>query len=313
MSDRDILYRGLSVSESTKELGEYTYEGGKVDISKHRYDLKTLYKLKKPVGQTNGFQGSACYGDELFVFFHEGGAAVYDLDSGSSVPKSSFSLDSAGPTNHANCANFSNVFHEGNTDYPLLYVTSTGNDAPEEMKCSVENITKTGGVFSSENVQEIHLTNDGFADAGLLEVWGWPNWLVDAENGYLYAFSAKFRTSQSQYYDQNVYIANKFKLPKVSDGAVITLGVDDLIEQKTFEYNVQVTQAGTIFNNKIFYTFGWGTIWSPFKIGVYDLLSNSLYASITPIGIDEEPESCFVYDGKLMVIMAYGDLLEFTF
>lgn len=297
--------KALSGTNKTKN-----YYGSPVSLIENTFDINEYFTLTKPGGEVNAFQGSSLHNGKLVCCFHTGKCAVYDFANKTAASLAYFSLGSYGASNHANCANFSNVYHLSNPDFPLLYVTG-GNDE-FTMRCEVENIKITAGVYSSTLVQQITLDQSGFAAAGRETIWGWPAWLVDAKNGYLYTFTSHYRSSLTAYYDDNYYIANKFKLPAVSDGFSITLTIADLVEQFTFPFNTYITQSGMIFNNKIYHVYGYGSTEFPFEIRVYNLLTGSLESSITP-GITEEPESCFVSGGKLYTVSVSGVIREFVF
>ena len=302
------MYSSLkAVSENTAT--GLQYKGEKLRLTKNSYSLNSLMTLTKPSGVTDAFQGADVYNGLLFACFHTGVVGVYDFTNHNKTPLAKFNLGSFGTGNHANCANFSRKFYAGNTQFPLLYVTG-GNDVAT-MRCEVENITESGGVYSSTRVQSITFSQDGFAAAGLEEIWGWPNWLVDAENGFIYVFTSRYRSSLTEHYDDNAYIANKYRLPDPTTGDV-TIGLAELVEQKVFNFDTHYTQSGCVFDNKIIYVYGLGSVAFPFNIRVYDLLTNSLSSSIN-VATTSEPESCFVLDGKLFVVMVDGKVLEFLF
>lgn len=280
-------------------------------------------------------QGMAIYGGEAFVLYHFGSCGVYDLAAKTPEPIGTFRLGSYNEgvpdsryANHANSAMFSESFHQGNT-VPLLYVT-TGNDGGTDAdgyigRCAVENIIKTtdkdgNTSYMAELIQTI-IYNDKGIESTEWETpcWGWPASFVDSQNGWYYIFSARYRTSMAfkEYYDKNAFIITKFDLPKPTfSGETVTLTPADIIDQFTAPFDIFVTQGGTLYGGKIYYTFGFGTPEAPNGIRVFDLenkkmadridLSNSIFAN-------EEIEGCAVYNGTLLCNTADANIYQLDY
>lgn len=297
------------------ELGltekEYSYDGKKIVLARSGFDVQKYMTLSKD-GISTGYQGIAVCGNNLYQLFHGGYCNVYDLSAKNSTPVAKFQLGSFdAENNHANSCNFSGNFYNGNT-IPLLYVTD-GNSA-EVMKCSVENITENNGTYSASTVQTIALDQSGFESAGFVPYWGWSTWFADGENDLLYYFGAKYRTngSEAEHYDENRYIVTTFRLPDVSESDIV-LTASDVLDQFTTVYDVNVTQGGTLFDRKIFYTFGFGEAAYPSAIRVFDIAEKSLANRIDLSFITEELEACAVWNGALLVVTQSGNLYRLTF
>ena len=290
-----------------------------------------------------GAQGMSIFGDHMFVMSHSGSCIVYDLTALKEI--GSFNLasfndgseDGNAYANHANQAVFSGTFYDDNT-IPLIYVTdgNSGGVYPEGWKdprlvgsyighCSVENIFSDGeGNYTPELVQKIYFndyewTEEDYEDLSLekgFDVespgWGWFAWFPDSDNGYLYIFSARYRTNGSYDHlkDQNRYIITKFELPEVSEeNDVVILTPEDILEQFTTYYDVDVTQGGTLHNGLIYYTYGFGNSARPSAMRVFDLNRKEIISTIdlsNSIVGGDELESCAIWekdDGSVVLIL----------
>lgn len=274
-------------------------------------------------------QGMAIYGDEAYVLYHTGVCSVYNLASKDCEAAASFRLGSFNEghpseeyCNHANQAMFSGLHHQNNP-IPLLYVTTGNSGGADEdgyfYRCAVENITKTTDalgrtVFSSQTLQTIIYKDQGPSPTGWEKpCWGAPAFYVDHENSALYIFSARYRTTKAylQYYDQNAFIVTRFPLPKIEDGNQVTLTALDIVDQFTVPFDILFTQGGTLYQGKIYHTFGFGNDDYPLGIRVYDLAGKAVAARMDlsrSIFADEEIECCAFYRGKLLCNTNHGKI-----
>lgn len=296
----------ISIAHNT---GAYEYVGDKINLRKNRYDIEKIASTQKPSVVTTAFQGHSTYKNKLVRLFHTGYAAIYDMpDLWTTItPKGYCKLGSYDTSNqHANSCDFSNKFYNGNTEFPLLYIS--GGNSGDTMECDVENITLSNGVYSSELIQKITLNQSNFTDYGLEKYWGWPCWLIDNDNEALYCFGCKYRTngSMAEYDARNKYIITRFDLPTVSKGTVTLTGAD-VKEQWTSPYDIGFTQGGTIIGDYLFYSFGLGTSASPSYIKVFSLSKKTSVATInltnTALGSVELEDVC-EYDNRLLVGLA---------
>ncbi len=265
-------------------------------------------------GKRRSVQGMAIHGDTAFVLYHSGLAAAYDLVSRDPKPLGVFKLGSYCRNkedkrydNHANDAMFGG-FLPGE-DFPLMYVTA-GNSGDIDEKgfigyCAVEQIRLKDGVYSAQTVQRIYYKNDGIEQTGYeIPGWGWPAALVDIERGFLYYFSARYRTKKEMARPDNEYIVTKFALPDPTAGDV-TLTALDILDQYTLPFaDSFATQGGTIYEDKLYYSFGFGRPDTPDKLNVVDLTKKE-YALCedlsTAVFADEEVECVAFYKGKMLI------------
>ena len=135
--------------------------------------------------------------------------------------------------------------------------------------------------------------------------WGAPAFFVDSDNQALYIFSARYRTTKAylEHYNQNAFIITKFHLPSLESNNRIILTAKDIIDQFTTPFDILFTQGGTLHQNKIYYTFGFGNEDYPIGIRVFDLEKKCIIAKIDlsdSICASEEIECCAFYCGSLL-------------
>ena len=168
------------------------------------------------------------------------------------------------------------------------------------MSPSAESVTRRRGVWTSELVQTIILDRcEGWAEAGYTPIFGSPSWLVDRERGFLWTFSAIRRTTPQVTPDprDNLYVATKFRIPKLSEGPEVHFGVADILGQVTFPSDIGFTQAGCMHDGLIYYCFGVGNrdVNRPAGLRVYDTDTGRIAARYDLFDLVlQEPEDVFL-------------------
>lgn len=272
-------------------------------------------------------QGMSIWGDCAFILYDTGVCGVFDLRRRDPRPLTVFPLGSynAGKPsrdylNHANSCMFSSVHAEGNP-IPLLYVTTgtgIGEDADGYFyRCAVENITeRPDGSFQAETVQTICYRSVGDLPQGYeAPCWGCPCFLVDNDEGFLYLFSARYRTKAGCVPEgkRNAYLITKFPLPDPAAGGMIHLGPADILDQFAVESDVLFTQGGTISGRKLYYTYGYPKGGYPLHILVFDLAQKCLLAqldNLTEVFDGQEIECCDFYENRLLCNTCDGSIFE---
>ena len=278
---------------------------------------KLFMEFEKPEGRIGdadwSVQGFAAADGLGFVLYHTGVCAVYDLVTRNPKPLCVFKLGSYNDgtpdgryTNHANDAMFGGRL--GKNELPLLYVTAGNSGEADEngyiAYCAVEQIRRNGDSFTAETVQRIYYKNEGIENTRFQSpCWGCPASLVDAEGGYYYTFSAKYRTIKQFSRPDNAYIVTKFALPS-PEISKVTLYPSDIIDQFELPFNVFFTQGGTLKDEKIWYLFGCASKDYPDALNVIDL-KNKCYAACEDLSASvlakEEVECCAFHDGRLLI------------
>lgn len=315
-----------TVGDSTSSTGKYYYEGRKINLMP-RYDFRSAEgmdgkSLKKPTGITGSFQGLAIWNDIWIQLFNGGNWAMYDMnnpDNGNSF--ASGALGSAGVDNHCNNLTFGKMYDAGDP-FPLLYVTGWIDDIETGGTgscCYVERLQSDGSDgYTSTLLQTITIDYTDFASSGYEVPYPYLNFMCDIDNGYLYTFSAKYRTngSQSQYDNVNRYYITRFKIPDLAN-ATVTLTADDVLQQFILPYDVDFTQGGTIYNNQMFCMFGDGNNTTHQNaLRVYDLLEGCEVSKVDlsqTIWKAREPEDVHIYQGYLYTLTQNGYVRKLTF
>ena len=257
-------------------------------------------------------QGMTIYDDKVFVLKAGGYCDVYSFTDKHYI--SSFVLGSESEFNHCNCANFG-IENADGAVFPLLYVTNGQIGSLTEWHCKVENITYCDNYFYSECVQTIILDNSNFKSTGYEVPWGCPQWLIDRERGFLWVWSANLRTipSITGDYSNNKYHATKFRIPKLSEGKVVTLTANDILDQVSFEFDAYSTQGGCMADGKIYFSYGFGDEASSSKIRIYDTDTGHILKRMDLSGLlDVELEDLSLYNKKLYVNTMSQYIYEIT-
>lgn len=170
--------------------------------------------------------------------------------------------------------------------------------------------------------------------------WGWPAFFVDTDptsttRDRFYIYGARFRTTASfeainkstygisNYYQDNAYIVTQFALPELPAteaefGQTVTLYPTDIQDQFTTEYDVYVTQGGTMYQGRIYYSFGLGGKDATQKAAIraIDIAEKEIIAKIDlsdSVFYAVEPESSSIYNGKLTLSMINCKVYEFEY
>jgi len=270
-------------------------------------------------------QGMSIWGHRAFILYDTGVCGVFDLKSRESRPLAVFPLGSynAGKPsrdylNHANSCMFSAVHRNGNP-IPLLYVTvGTGTGEDEDgyfYRCAVENILEQpDGSFQAKTVQTICYRSAGTPAPGFEPpCWGCPCFLVDNDAGFLYLFSARYRTKEGcvPEGEKNAFIITKFPLPDPNAGGKILLGPEDILDQFCVPSDILFTQGGTIAGGKLYYTYGYPKGGYPLHILIFDLEEKCLHARIgnlTGAFLNQEIECCAIYENRLLCNTCEGSI-----
>lgn len=250
-------------------------------------------------------QGLEIWDGYVFALEDGGGVNVYDFRTASPEPLASFPLASSRPDNHANCASFGVETAKG-ASFPLLYVSNGKVGSDIEWTCFVESITRKGRRFSSEIAQTIVLDTEGWEENGYVKIFGAPGWMVDRSRKALWVFSARKRTVQkiTRNAYENQYVATKFRIPSLAEGREVRLTVDDIEDQVVFPFETWFTQAGCVYDGKIYYCFGIGAQdpARPSRIRVYDTDTRTLSARYElQEQIPNELEDIAIVDGWMYV------------
>ena len=173
--------------------------------------------------------------------------------------------------------------------------------------------------------------------------WGWPASFVDSDptdttKGKFYLYSARFRTTEKweginrqiysgdasgiayedfAYPEHNAYIITEFDMPalpasEADFGKTVTLSPRDITDQFETEYDIYFTQGGTMYQGRIYYSYGNGGEYGSKTangIRVFDIEQEKIVARVDltadRVGMgSKEPECCCIYNGMLCLSAA---------
>ena len=210
-------------------------------------------------GRARPQQGMEIYGDWIFSCKDGGHVNLYSFSRADGKVVGGFDLASSRPDNHVNNVEFGPRKARG-SKFPLLYISNGKVGSEIEWQCAVERISEKYGEWSSELVQTITLDISQWESNGYTKIFGAPSWLVDKKRNHLWVFSAVKRTVSKVTADpaENRYVATKFRIPSLKEGKEVVLGAADILDQVIFPYDVWFTQAGCMYDGKIYYGYGIG-------------------------------------------------------
>lgn len=166
-----------------------------------------------------------------FVFEVEEGGRITILDY--NTKKTIGSCTMTIQKNHANNANFSNVFYHKDDQFPLLYVSRCQR---KDQECLVYRISRNDS-WNTELVQTIHSdTNPNNFDS---------SWTIDNENKIIYYYS--YTNGNYNVYTNNGCIIYAWKLPDISQNVVL-LKKDALF---SFELPYCILQGACVYKGLI--------------------------------------------------------------
>lgn len=253
-------------------------------------------------------QSAACYGDYLvFVSKQVSKMTFYNLKSKMILftlnlePKT----EMRGKTDiyHANNSSFGRKKYNEDDPFPLLYVSHRENN----MKRGVMDvyrilpIRKTGSAdydsMAVEQVQTIYYPV--MTDKNAL---GSPWTAIEPEHDFMYTYS---RNNRSKAPNRGRCRLSKFFIPeiKTSSPDSVFLNDSDILESNDLGYNAALSQGACIYHGMMYIAQGVPQKNGKVYIRVVDLGKGELIRTynLHASGFNEEPEGCFIYNGKLMV------------
>lgn len=267
-------------------------------------------------------QDGATFGDLLFRFSPRGKCSVYDLSSDPEgcelAPISEFELDRVSElAPHSNAVMFGKEYYADGDEFPLLYSNVYNNykNADDRLLgvLCVYRIYRDGEGFSSSLVGLIEI---GFtADRSLWRSGGdaedvrpYGNFVLDNENGRLYAFVMRDGERATRYF--------AFDLPSLRDGIAcerlgvprVVLGREDIKEYFDVPYHNYV-QGATLKSGKIYSLEGFGKEIHP-ALRVIDIVQRkqTAFVDLYECGLTEEAEFIDFYGERCLYSDFHGNM-----
>ena len=247
---------------------------------------------------TKGRQGATAYGDNLFVTYNTMPMiSVYNIRTRSHVYNIPFT---AVDTYHCNNINFGNEKYDADDYFPLLYVSQENIN---EHKCLVFRITEENEVFSATLVQTI--TYPIPANVGMF----YPNAFIDTINGFM-ILEGYIKETFAENEKIKLRIMG-YDLPKLAEGDV-TLDPANAFQNFTINALPTSCQGGFINGDKIVQAFGNPSRATEIYLGQISMSAERFVtlAELNGIGITEEPESVFLWEGHLYYFMQNRDVYK---
>ena len=304
-----MSYASRTLGIKAETLATRTYSGEKVSLerSMQYYCLCDRFAAiyQSPYSyDVYTQQGSACYGDILFMLRHHAVCEVLNLKTMRFINE--FVINDLTAWNpHCNSGTFSKQFPSGNSDFPYLYTgrcayggDSEGETDAAKNACYVLDITTTGATLA----QTITFAND-HRDFYTSENGGAWDWVLDAERNILYAIGYGG--------DPREYIVKGFDAPAPSAGGTVELTDSDVIEQwvipDDYDGINHAFQGGTVFGDYFIIPISRGGDIESEAVLIYDKISHRKVASF-PLIEEEvgEAQSVSVYNGSLILVSKNG-------
>jgi len=235
-------------------------------------------------------QGSAIYGNYLIQFFNRGYLAIIDLENETLIKKLLVPNTSSGY--HANNVNFSNYWIDGNTDFPLLYVSECyGSHRVFVYSLSYEGITL---------IQTISFNGSGYESSNRYD------WFLDNENDLIYTLG---NTENHDTADSNKILITCFKLPSPEEGDVI-LNNEDVIDS-FYNNDIYIYQGSFVISSKVYCLFG---IINPIGYTIIDLINQKTTLIVNmESDFKDEPEGISRDNEGLVIVFYTGKVRRFKY
>jgi len=246
-------------------------------------------------------QSMAISGDYVLFQAVEGESLysyVYDINESSLVEKINLPLGKYSTT-HANCTCFGTEYYDGESLFPVLYVSQW--DWRGTRGVLVYNIKKD---FSAEMVQVISPKSIEKEVIGSGDI----DWVIDTDNNKLYAFAYKL-SGASTIIENNEEIITTFNLPPVRDNSEVLLSEADILDGFRCEI-LNYSQDKAYKDGKVYILSGGNKeqYSSMNNLWIIDLATKSIVwkENIYEDGLmHAEPEGLSFYGERLLLTYAY--------
>lgn len=230
------------------------------------------------------YQGMDIFGDYMVSCQNRGVATVYHLSGDSFTQKGQFHLSSFHEDNHANVATFGLEKANESDPMPVLYISQCSKK-PIDGKKDVLYAERISPDFTGSELLQTIFYDDVNHDFGYA-----LQWVIDRENKMLYGYGNTINNSDPE----NRHRIIKFRLPKLSDGAFVTLKPEDALENylieevSDFRFN-PIGQGLYIHKGKLYMPTGTGKTKAPSILYIWDLKKHLMKS----IDLSEETTSEF--------------------
>lgn len=262
-------------------------------------------------------QSAACYGDYLiFVSKQVSRMTLYNLRSKKILFRSKLEpkTEMRGKTDvyHANNSTFGRKKYDELDAFPLLYVSHRENNANRgvldvyRIRPFCRNGKKDYDSISVEQVQTIYYPV--MTDENAL---GSPWTAIDPDQNFMYTYS---RNNRSKAPNRSKCRLSKFRIPTIETPQdSVLLNDSDILESKDLRYSAVLSQGACIHQGMMYIAQGVPQSNGKVYLRVVDLKRGMLLRTynLHTAGFNEEPEGCFIYNGKLMIATIKKNIYQF--
>ncbi len=250
-------------------------------------------------------QSAACYGDYvIFVSRKVSKMTLYNMQSKKILYRlrleSKSEMKDGKDVYHANNSSFGRSKYDEHDPFPLLYVSHrVNNDNRGVMDVyrifpMRRNSQTDYDSMAVEQVQTIYypvMTDEN--------AMGSPWTAIDPDHDFMYTYS---RNNRNKAPNRGKCRLSRFGIPQVSESYVL-LNDSDILESSDLKYNAPLSQGACIYRGMMYIAQGVPQKNGKVFLRVVDLEKGKLVRTynLHSAGFNEEPEGCFIYDGKLMV------------
>lgn len=279
--------------------GNLNYVGERISIAESSQIRKCTCNLWKDFAGAsitdatsyyfNTCQSLAIHGGYVFVFAAVGICTIIDYATKEIISKTNFQPSAH---QHANSAQFTDIYYSASDEFPLLLLSRCGNTAGETGydECLIYRISKNGNSFTFTLVNSITVD---FASYG-------ASWACDTNTGELYFYTPANGTWQVT--ENNPILFAKFAMPNINDilsGTQITLTRADILSKMYIQH---VTPQGMCVNGDVIYC---GITYQGQNVWAISIDRNIILAKIN-LGITHEVEGVAIYNGRMYVSAVDG-------
>ncbi len=266
--------------------------------------------------KTVAAQSAACYGDYLiFVSKQVRGITLYNLRSKRILyrlhlePKT----EMRGNTDvyHANNSSFGREKYVESDPFPLLYVSHRENNAQRGVVevYRINPFNRNGQAdYDSMAVEQVQtIFYPVMTDKNAM---GSPWTAIDTGSGCMYTYS---RNNRNKAPNRGKCRLSKFKIPPFEGNRdSVFLNDADILEASDLGFSAGFSQGACIYHGMMYIAQGVPQKNGKVYLRVVDLEKGKLIRTynLHASGFDEEPEGCFVYNGKLMVATARKNIYQ---